>query len=620
MRRPSLSGRLTRASMLTTMVVLLLCAAALIGYELSTYRRAWVADLRTQGDLIAHATAASIVFNEPKSAAENLALLKIQPRIRAAAVYRSDGSRFARYEASGAEPLASHLESPGGEEVQFVGSTLDVMLPIRHDDEFVGSIAIRATHDIWPRIATYVGIVFAVMTVGLAVAAAVYRKLQREVTRPLEQMREVAHQVMATRDWTLRAPPTEYEDIAVLVEAFNGMLAESQTRTRELELEMRERVHAERELRTADRRKDEFLAMLGHELRNPLAPMSNALTLLSLPQSSSDVRDRSLQILKRQQQHLSRLIDDLLDVSRMSTGKLLLRTEQLDVVALARECIDVARPVADAKGVVLRGIGAARPQWVNGDPTRLAQVFSNLLSNAERYTPRGGCIDVGVERVGDRVEISISDNGIGIDPTVQERIFDLFVQADQSLERGNVGLGLGLTLARHLARLHGGDIRVSSSGVGQGACFVVQLPLTAAPIDEYHESSEGESPAASTAVVGDVLIADDNVDFAVSLAAFLEASGFSVRVVHDGASAVDAATVDVPAVAILDIGMPRLNGYDVARELRRSVRTRSIKLIAVTGWGQPSDKKMATDAGFDLHIVKPVDPNTLLAALTQIAA
>jgi len=425
---------------------------------------------------------------------------------------------------------------------------------------------------------------------------------------------------MATRDWTLRAPPTEYEDIAVLVEAFNGMLAESQTRTRELELEMRERVHAERELRTADRRKDEFLAMLGHELRNPLAPMSNALTLLSLPQSSSDVRDRSLQILKRQQQHLSRLIDDLLDVSRMSTGKLLLRTEQLDVVALARECIDVARPVADAKGVVLRGIGAARPQWVNGDPTRLAQVFSNLLSNAERYTPRGGCIDVGVERVGDRVEISISDNGIGIDPTVQERIFDLFVQADQSLERGNVGLGLGLTLARHLARLHGGDIRVSSSGVGQGACFVVQLPLTAAPIDEYHESSEGESPAASTAVVGDVLIADDNVDFAVSLAAFLEASGFSVRVVHDGASAVDAATVDVPAVAILDIGMPRLNGYDVARELRRSVRTRSIKLIAVTGWGQPSDKKMATDAGFDLHIVKPVDPDTLLAALTQIAA
>jgi signal transduction histidine kinase len=620
MSRPSLRSRLTRASLLTTLVVLVICAAALTGYELLTYRRAWVADLRTQADLIAHATAASIVFDDPKSAAENLRLLTIQPRVRAAAVYGADGKRFASYEASGADPLALRLEPSEREDVRFSGSTLDVVLPIRHDDQFVGSIAIRAMHDVWPRTATYAAILLTVMAIGLAIAAAVYRRLQREVTRPLVQMTEVAHEVMATRDWALRAPATEYEDIAVLVDAFNGMLGECQARTRELEVEMGERIHAEQELRMADRRKDEFLAMLGHELRNPLAPMSNALSLLSLPQADSEVRERSMQILKRQQQHLSRLIDDLLDVSRMSTGKLLLRTETVDAVAVLRECIDLARPAVAEKGVTLEGVGEAAPLWVDGDATRLSQVFSNLLSNACRYTPRGGRIDVRVERAGDVAEILVTDDGIGIDAAVQARVFDLFVQADQSLERGSAGLGVGLTLARHLARLHGGDILVFSGGLGKGAQFVARLPLVPAPVSvsavPVHESASG----ASAHLAGDVLIADDNVDFALSLSAVLEAAGFAVRVVHDGASAVDAAIAQVPAVAILDIGMPRLNGYDVARELRRDPRTRSVKLIAVTGWGQPADKQAAGEAGFDVHLVKPVNPDAIIGLLTQLAA
>jgi signal transduction histidine kinase/ActR/RegA family two-component response regulator len=634
MKNNSLRGQLTRASMLTTLVVLVLCAGALLAYELLTYRNFWVADLRTQADLLAHSTAAALDFNDPKAAAENLSLLKVQPRIRAAAIYRKDGRLFATYTVAGSRPYPPEL----GERIdqrltRFDGPTLELLHPIEHDGERVGTVYLQAEHDVWARTRPYLAILAAVMAAGLAVAVLVFNRLLRRVTSPLQQMTDVAQEVMTHRNWALRAPATEYRDIAVLVNAFNGMLAEVEHRTGELEVEMAERVHAEQELRLADRRKDEFLATLAHELRNPLAPMTTALALMRLPAAPHEVRDKAVGILERQLRHMVRLIDDLLDVSRVTTGKLSLHLEPVELVALLRSVVELAQPAAVQRGVALAFEPAGQPLVVYGDPVRLAQVFSNLLNNACRYTNAGGRIDVSLGTAGSRAEVVVEDTGIGIEPAMQAKVFDLFEQGDKSLERGSAGLGIGLTLARQLVRLHGGEIRVHSEGADRGSRFTVALPLSqpvAAPraAGEPRPAPAHAVPAVQAAPAGQtsaaaglhVLLADDNVDFATSLAELLESFGCVVRVVHDGAAAVEAAAAAVPQVALLDIGMPILNGYDVARQLRARPQTRAIKLVAITGWGQPADKRAAEDAGFDRHLVKPVDLDQLLEILAGLGS
>jgi CheY-like chemotaxis protein len=246
-------------------------------------------------------------------------------------------------------------------------------------------------------------------------------------------------------------------------------------------------------------------------------------------------------------------------------------------------------------------------------------VFLNLLANACRYTPSGGRIDLALEQTDGSVEVSVRDTGIGVDPALQRRIFDPFVQADTSLERGNTGLGVGLTLARQLVQLHGGEIGVHSEGVGHGSRFTVRLPVDASPQPADQAAVGGPSPASVPDAPVSILVADDNVDFATSLAEVLVASGYVVRVAHDGAAALRAAVDAVPRIAILDIGMPKLNGYDLARELRANPVTGRIKLIAITGWGQEADRQQARDAGFDLHLVKPVDPDVLMDAVREMA-
>ena len=601
MRRTSLRQQLTRASMMTTLGVLLLCAAALVSYELVTYRRTWVADLRTQADLIAHASAASIVFDDPKTAGENLALLRLQRRVQAAAIYKADGNVFARYAAapSNAAPAAfdSSLRQNG---FRFTGSTLEVAYPIVQDDEAVGVVYISAQHDVWSRVVSYAGIVLGVVALGALVAYLVFNRLQKRVTRPLLEMSNVARQVMQSRDWSLRAPPTEYEDVGVLVDAFNGMLEECSARTRELE--------------QADRRKDEFLATLAHELRNPLAPMANALALMRRAKDAPDVRERAFNMLDRQLHQLSRLIDDLLDVSRITTGKLSLHREPIDLMKLVERAVELLEPAALQKNLRLEWRPLDGAACVSGDAVRLSQVFSNLLNNASRYTPAGGRIDVAAERLDSTVEITVTDTGVGIDRANQGKIFELFEQVDKSLERGNTGLGIGLTLARQLVLLHDGEIRVHSAGLGQGSSFTVSLPLLSAPLADEPAGTRVADRAAATATI---LLADDNVAFAASLAEVLELVGYEVEVVHDGAAALDAATARPPAIALLDIGMPNLNGYQVARQLRANPATSGIRLIAITGWGQERDKKEAADAGFDSHFTKPIEPDALIAAIRQ---
>jgi signal transduction histidine kinase/ActR/RegA family two-component response regulator len=617
MRKTSLRQQLTRASMLTTLSVLLLCAAALVGYELLTYRRAWVADLRTQADLIAHASAASLVFNDPKTAAENLALLKLQARVESAAIYKADGSSFARYAAARTSRAPAVLDPALRDEgARFEGSVVEIAYPVVHDDELIGTVYIVARHDVWSRVASYAGIVLALIALGALLAYFVFDRLQRRVTQPLLEMSEVAREVMGSRNWKLRAPPTRYEDVGVLVDAFNGMLKECSSRTMELEAEMAERVRAEQGLVQADRRKDEFLATLAHELRNPLAPMTMALALTRGAKTPPEARERAFNILDRQLHQMARLIDDLLDVSRVTSGRLALQREALDLTKVVEGAVELAEPAAMQKEIRLTWRAPVGPALVTGDPMRLAQVFANLLSNACRYTPRGGRIEVTAERTDSAIEIAVTDTGIGIEPAMQARIFDLFEQADKSLGRGNTGLGVGLTLARQLVQLHEGELSVYSAGLGQGSRFTVRLPALSRPALAIIAKPDDDQVRAPET---DVLLADDNVDFAISLADVLTARGYEVRVVHDGAAAVDAAVERPPAIALLDIGMPKLNGYQVARELRANPATRGIRLIAITGWGQDNDKKAAADAGFDSHLTKPVEPEKLIKAMRQVA-
>jgi len=369
------------------------------------------------------------------------------------------------------------------------------------------------------------------------------------------------------------------------------MLAEMEANSAELGREVAERQRAEDGLRAADRRKDEFLATLAHEIRNPLAPMTNALSLLRREDVNPKLRDKALGILERQLRHVVRLIDDLLDVSRITTGKLSLQMAHVDLHLVLRTALELIEPSARARRLQLDAQVPVAACWVIGDSARLLQVFSNLLSNACRYTPEGGRICVSAERTDREVCVEVADTGVGIDPSMQERVFDLFEQGDKSLERGNTGLGIGLTLARQLVLLHGGSIGVASDGIGRGSTFSVRLPAAAPGPSEVPQPEQPSRCAGKPGLR--VLIADDNVDFAESLQAAFEMVGMEISTATDGRSALAMAQARPPDIAILDIGMPGLNGYDLARALRADPVTTGIALFAVSGWGQASDKALA---------------------------
>ncbi len=621
MKLTTLRSQLTRASLLTTFLVLLVCSTALLTYEYVITRAGWADEMRARADFIAHNSTPALVFNDPRSAQENLSLLRLQERIEAAAVYDKDGRVFAFFRRQGQDPVPLTIgEDRLAAGTVLNGSTLTLAYPVIHEGERVGMVYLEATHDLFKRIATHALILAGVMAMGMGIAVVFFSRLLRRVSRPLDEMTQVAHEVVAHRSLGLRARETEYQDIGVLVTAFNGMLAEVQARTGELEVEMAERVRAEQGLRQADRRKDEFLATLAHELRNPLAPMTTALALLRREKSSPEVREKSMAILQRQLAHMVRLIDDLLDVSRVSTGKLSLRIERLELVELVRASVELFQGTAADKGLTLDFEEPGFTLAMTGDVARLSQVFSNLLSNACRYTPIGGHIAVSVRRTREVVEVAVQDTGLGVEPAMQSRIFELFEQGDKSLERGSAGLGIGLTLARQLVQLHGGEISVQSEGRNKGSRFIVRLPIDETaqlPLPQSHADRLAAAEAAAVSL--HVLVADDNVDFATSLSELLRAAGHTVDVAHDGARALELARRSPPDAALLDIGMPGHNGYDVARRLRAEPAFAQTVFVAITGWGQASDREEAMRAGFDHHMTKPVDP-VLLHGLLATAA
>jgi PAS domain S-box-containing protein len=376
-----------------------------------------------------------------------------------------------------------------------------------------------------------------------------------------------------------------------------------------------EHKRAEQELRDADRRKDEFLAMLSHELRNPLAPILTAVEIIEQAGAEEhELRATYQAVITRQVMHMKRLLDDLLDVARVSKGKIQLRRERVELAALLSQAVEVSRPLTLAKGHALEVISATEPLPIDADSTRIVQVFANLLNNAAKYTDAGGHIVLTSRAVGGEAMVSVCDDGTGMSPELLPRAFDLFVQATRSFDRAQGGLGIGLTMVRTLVKMHGGQVEAFSEGPGRGSEFIVRLPLaTGAPPPRAAPLAGADATTPLR-----VLVVDDNLDAARALEQILKLAGHQVTLAHDGPGALASAAARPPQLVLLDIGLPGMDGYAVAAKLRAAGHHQAT-LVAVTGYGQDDDLRRSSAAGFDRHLVKPIDGAVLRQLIAEVS-
>ena len=593
----SLRRKVTALVLAITIMALGLSGLSLALYDLRAYERQFSMDLLSQAEVLGRAAAPALSFNDQRNAEKDLSVMQVRPRVLAAALYTREGRLFATYVRPGREP-PTLPSSPGADGYRILGDHIMAFRSVVENNERVGTVYLLGHYDPWDHLGDYLAIILLVTMASLAVAAFLSGWLQSAVTQPILEVARVSHEVIEKRDYSLRVAKTTEDEIGELVDAFNAMLAEIGRRSEAL--------------RMADRRKDEFLATLAHELRNPLAPIRNALEILRLAGNDPVKAGRAREMMQRQVAQMVRLVDDLIDVSRITTGKLAVRKVIFDLRSALRDAVETARPFIESRRHTLDVRLPREPLAVDGDTTRLAQVFSNLLNNAAKYTDPGGHIELVARREGKEIVVTVQDNGIGLAPESTAYIFDMFAQVDRSLDRAQAGLGVGLTLSRTLVELHQGTIEVASDGKGRGSLFTVRMPASYTRLDEPaapagHEGHEGHGRR--------VLLADDNEDFVNSLGQLLSSRGHEVRIAYDGAQALQAAHEFHPDIAFLDIGMPKVHGYDVARRLREQPDTASCMLVAVTGWGQEADRAQARDAGFDRHLVKPVDPSEIEAIL-----
>ena len=440
------------------------------------------------------------------------------------------------------------------------------------------------------------------------------RREMRELNRSLAQ----ANERLAEANTTLQAEKTrELKDFNATLRRANTELERA---NRSLQSEVAERARAEQALKEADRHKDEFLAMLAHELRNPLAPILTAVQLMRMKPMPDPQLSRSRDVIERQLSHLTRLVDDLLDVARITRGRINLSPEPIELAALIARAVETVQPLIQERGHEFTSEIPAGTLRVNADPLRLTQALGNVLGNAAKYTERGGRITLTVCRQGTDVEIRVRDTGIGIPAEVLPRIFDLFTQLDRRSDHTHSGLGIGLALVRRLLQMHDGTISAHSEGPGRGSEFVIRLPLLLETTQSANGQQSGTRADAVPPVRRRILVADDNADALETLATVLELGGHEVFSAANGSLALECAERHLPEVALLDIGMPLLDGYEVARRIRAQAWGKRITLVALTGWGQDSDRRRSQEAGFDSHLVKPLDLEKLTQLLARLPA
>jgi PAS domain S-box-containing protein len=410
--------------------------------------------------------------------------------------------------------------------------------------------------------------------------------------------------------WRIRSDGTRFWASVVITPVYDasGELRGYAKITRDLT----ERQRME-EVQDASRRMSEFLAMLAHELRNPLAPIRNAMQVMGLKQLADPQLEWCRDVVARQVTHLGHLVDDLLDVNRITTGRILLKRQRIEVAAVLERAVESSAPLLEERGHTLETTLPSTPLVVNADPTRLSQVFLNLLNNAAKYTPESGLVSVEAYAENGDAVVCVRDSGVGIAPDLLPKIFELFVQGNRSLDRSEGGLGIGLTLVREIVRLHGGKVSATSDGPGRGSRFEVRLPLCEP--EARNEAAAAAQPARTAPAGRRVLVVDDNRDAADSLAMLLRAIGNDVQTAHDGGEALRIAESWPPEYALLDIGLPGMSGYTLAERLRALPGLADTTLVAITGYGQEEDRKRSKAAGFDHHFVKPVDFDALSAIL-----
>jgi len=728
--RRSLSGKMMVVMLTTTAIALAAAGAALLFTDLRDNRAAWADDIATESAILSLDVQPALSFNDREGAQRNLNALQARASIHAAALYGADGTLFAQYvrPAELAPPtrvpeLASGVHIDGGR-VQLVRRVIQ-------GGETLGTIYLRAQYDVSGRVRAYLSVLGAVMVIGLIAALLASSWLQRVVSRPMEAMANVARQIVEKGDYSFRAPRTTSDETGVVVDAFNKMLDEVESRSialadseklyraigetinygvwvtdaegaaiylsdsylkltgLTLEQTMRDgwssalhpddvestlaawkkcartgtawynehrvrgidgKYHAilaqgvpilddsgriqrwaginldisrlkntERALLEADRRKDEFLATLAHELRNPLAPIRNAVRILDSSAADDRQRKWGREVIARQVQRMALLLDDLLDVARITRGQLELKKDYVDLKSVVNVAVETARPLLDAKRHQLIVGLPANPVRLEADPLRLSQVIGNLLTNAAKYTDPEGRIELQARMSNGELQISIRDNGIGLADEVLPGLFTMFSQVNSAIDRAEGGLGIGLALVKGLVALHGGRVQVRSEGLGRGSEFIVHLPhgVIAEPLAPPADTPSGAANA-SNVRRGRVLVADDNRDAAESLSLVLRFIGYEVFTAFNGTEALEIGARERPHAAIIDIGMPGMSGHEVARRMRLEAWGRHAVLIALTGWGQDQDKQAARAAGFDEHLTKPVDPDQVEGTLVRL--
>jgi signal transduction histidine kinase/ActR/RegA family two-component response regulator len=616
-------GKLMGLVLASTAVAVCVAGAAMVTYDFSVYRGSWITDLSNEAATLGVSIAPALEFDDHQVADRNLAALYVRPRVLVAALYTSEGKLYASYtrdpKFSPPTLAPSHGEIVSGERVE-------LSRPIVRNGELLGTIYLRAHYDVKGRVLAYLNIFAIVMALSLAVVYVLSRRLQKAITDPLDAMTGVAREIVARRDYSVRASKTTDDEIGLAVLAFNGMLDEIEARARAseeanaaLQTEVQVRHAAEHALREADRRKDEFLATLAHELRNPLAPIRHAVKILEAKTPSEQQQQWCRSVIGRQVERMALLLDDLLDVSRITRGRLDLKIDEIDLRSVVDAALEVARPLIDRKQQRLIVALPEQPLKVSCDPLRLSQSLSNLLTNAAKYTDEKGSITLTIELSASELKFAVKDSGIGIDPKSMPGLFELFYQLDPAIDRAEGGLGIGLALVKGLVALHGGRVQADSAGVGLGSEFTMYLPRSRIVSDgEISQASAARSKDIGS-VACKILMADDNRDAVDSLAMLCRLSGHDVKAAYSGAEALAAAQNWRPDVVLLDIGMPDMTGYEVARAIRETDRGRAMYLVAITGWGQAEDKARASAAGFDQHLTKPVDPEKV-EELLRVAA
>ncbi|MCD6077754.1 MAG: hypothetical protein K0R89_1692 [Ramlibacter sp.] len=616
-RADSIRRKLNLILFCTVGMALFLAAATLLAVQLRNEWRNAQRDLVTQADVMGLASEAALAFGDPRTGAQNLRVLTAQPSVVAAALYDSAGQLFAQFRAAGQTEAAVPARAPDTG-VRFDFSHASVARRVMSNGEPIGTVYIQSRHGLPAEAAEYIGWLAAATLGSLFGALLLAHRLQRSLTDPILEVSAAAQHVLERGTFDVRATRRSNDEVGRLVDAFNAMLDELGARARVLQTANEALKDTESLLQQSNRAKDAFLATLAHELRNPLAPLRTGVQILRRPHVAEPIAQRTLETMDRQLTHMVRLIDDLLDISRINSGKIRIDMDRMSLRAALQTALELSRPSMDAAGHALSVDLGSDDVEVEGDATRLAQAFGNLLNNAARYTPAGGQIGLRLRREGREALVEVEDNGIGIPDDMLEQVFSLFTQVQSDSRQSAGGLGIGLFLVRSLVEMHGGTVLARSRGPALGSTFVVRLPcLLALPRPDAAAAKAGPDVPLARARV---LVVDDNVDAAETLATFLEMIGMQVRTVHDGHAGLAAAREMAPDVVLLDIGLPGISGYEVAEALRAEARHSRMTLVALTGWGAEDDRRKAAAAGFHHHLTKPVDLQALETILRGLRA